>query len=339
MVLACGGGAYHLDLAARQGRLEDVGRVEGALGSAGSHQRVQFVDEGHDARVAQLLDNLPEALLELAAVLGACHYVAEVDGQHAHVEQVGRHAPLDYRLRQPFDDGRLADARLTDEHRVVLGAAREDLDDPADLFGAADDGVELAVTGVVGEVAGVLVEERRVDSLGLVLGVGCRQDAPAHRVDVTRQFLQYAVGDAVTLADDAEQDVLGGYHVAAEAARLGARQLHDAPGARRDGRCLVARETVAAADHLLNLVTERFEGAAELRQHLAGGTALAHEAEQEVLGTDHGVTQLAPLFACEVEDQAGSIVVPVQGVLRAGAAYKGWKRCVGREWRREGMVL
>ena len=39
------GGADALQLAARQRRLEDVGRVDGALGGAGAHERVQLVDE------------------------------------------------------------------------------------------------------------------------------------------------------------------------------------------------------------------------------------------------------------------------------------------------------
>ena len=61
-------------------------------------------------------------------------------------------------LGQAFDDGGLADARLADEHRVVLGAAREDLDDAADLLVAADDRVELALRGQLGEVAAVALQ-------------------------------------------------------------------------------------------------------------------------------------------------------------------------------------
>ena len=46
---------------------------------------------------------------------------------------------------EPFDDRRLADAGLADEHRVVLGAARQHLDDAADLLVAADHRIELAL--------------------------------------------------------------------------------------------------------------------------------------------------------------------------------------------------
>ena len=61
-----------LQLAARQRRLEDVRGIDGAFGGARTDERVQLVDEQHGVvGVAQLLDDLLEALLELAAVLGA----------------------------------------------------------------------------------------------------------------------------------------------------------------------------------------------------------------------------------------------------------------------------
>ena len=58
------------------------------------------------------------------------------------------HVAVDDAAGQALDDGGLADAGLADQHRVVLGAAREHLDDPADLLVAADDRVELALPGL-----------------------------------------------------------------------------------------------------------------------------------------------------------------------------------------------
>jgi hypothetical protein len=63
---------------------------------------------------------------------------------------------------EALDDGGLADARLADEHRVVLGAAAEHLDDAADLVVAADDRVDLAVAGAGGEVLPVLLQRGEV---------------------------------------------------------------------------------------------------------------------------------------------------------------------------------
>ena len=47
--------------------------------------------------------------------------------------------------REALDDGRLADARLAGEDRVVLAAADQDVDHLADLGLAADDRVDLAL--------------------------------------------------------------------------------------------------------------------------------------------------------------------------------------------------
>ena len=72
---------------------------------------------------------------------------AEVERDEALVLEPLGHVALDDAAGEALDDGGLADARLADEHRVVLGAARQHLDDPADLLVAADDGVELARRG------------------------------------------------------------------------------------------------------------------------------------------------------------------------------------------------
>ena len=68
------------DLAARERRLQDVRRVERALGGAGPDQRVDLVDEDDDVRVlVQLADDSLESLLELAAVLRAGDDQREVE--------------------------------------------------------------------------------------------------------------------------------------------------------------------------------------------------------------------------------------------------------------------
>ena len=63
-------------------------------------------------------------------------------------------------MGETFDDGSLADAGLTHQDRVVLGAAGEDLDGLFDLVGAADHGIDAAVAGAIGEIDAVLVERR-----------------------------------------------------------------------------------------------------------------------------------------------------------------------------------
>ena len=160
-----------LQLAARQRRLEDVRRVDRALGRAGADERVQLVDEQHRVvGVAQLLDDLLEPLLELAAVLRAGDERADVERQDALVEQRLRHVAGDDAVGEALGDRRLADAGLADERRVVLRPARQDLDDPLDLLLAADDRVELAGARGLGEVDAELVDRRGLAGALRLLG-------------------------------------------------------------------------------------------------------------------------------------------------------------------------
>ena len=84
-VLVERGGADAAQLAAGQRRLEQVGGVHRALGGAGADQGVQLVDEEDDLAVGvgDLLEHRLEAVLELAAVLGAGDQRAQVEGDDA----------------------------------------------------------------------------------------------------------------------------------------------------------------------------------------------------------------------------------------------------------------
>ena len=150
-----------VQLAAREHRLEQVGGVHGALGRPGADDRVQLVDEEDDLAVGvlDLLEHGLQALLELAAVLGARDERPQVERHHA----LGRFrpsgtSPRTMRWASPSTMAVLPTPGLADEHGVVLGAAAEDLDDAADLLVPADDRVELARAGVGGQVAAVLLE-------------------------------------------------------------------------------------------------------------------------------------------------------------------------------------
>ena len=139
-VLVERGRADHAQLTAREHRLDHVAGVDRAFGAARAHDRVQLVDEGDDLAlgVGDLLEHGLEPLLELAAVLRARDHRTDVERDHALAAQTVGNVALDDAPGEAFDDRGLADAGLTDEHRVVLRAARQHLDDPADLLVAAD---------------------------------------------------------------------------------------------------------------------------------------------------------------------------------------------------------
>jgi hypothetical protein len=214
-------------LAAGEHRLEQVGGVDRALGGAGADDRVQLVHEEDDlaARVGDLLEDRLQALLELAAVLRAGQQRADVERDDAAVHQRLGDVLVDDPLREALDDRGLADARLADEDRVVLGAAGEDLDDAADLVVAADHRVELALAGLVGEVAAELLQR-----LEGVLGVLAGHAVPsAHLADGAGQRVVRGAGAAQRVAGAAgrlregEEEVLRGDVLVAEPAGLALR--------------------------------------------------------------------------------------------------------------------
>ena len=83
------------------------------------------------------------------------------------------HILIDDSPGKAFDDGRLADAGLADEDRIVLGAARQHLNDAADLFVAADHGIELAAARQLSQIAAVLFQ-RLVFRFRILIGHALR---------------------------------------------------------------------------------------------------------------------------------------------------------------------
>ena len=112
------------DFAPRERGLEDVRGVQRALCRPRADERVQLIDEDDDVRVVrELLHDGLEALFELPAILRAGDDQGDVERKNALVGQEMRHVAVHDFLREPFHDGRLADARLADEDRVVFRAA------------------------------------------------------------------------------------------------------------------------------------------------------------------------------------------------------------------------
>jgi hypothetical protein len=291
--------AHAAQLAAREHGLQHVRGVHRALGGAGADDRVQLVDEQHHLalRFGDLLEHGLQAVLELAAVLGPGDQGAEVERDHALVLERLGDVPLHDALRQTLDDRGLADARLADQHGVVLGAAREHLYHAAHLVVAADHGIELALARGLGEVAAVALER-----LVAVLGVGV-VDALVPP-DLLEHAQQRVAGDAGApqhlgrgrlRVDEREQQVLGRDVLVLERLGLAQRLLEDAIELRRDarGRALGPRER---RERAIDLGQDGPGIRAELTER--GGddpTLLAEKRLKKLLGRDLGPVGLLGL--------------------------------------------
>jgi hypothetical protein len=143
--LGVGGGADALELPGRQGRLEQVGCIQGAArGRAGADQGVDLVDEEDRVRVSTSCLSTPSGAARSRHGTWCRPAGRPCRGRRPGLGQDVRHAAFDDAAGQAFGDGGLADPGFADQQRVVLAAAAEGLDDALDFLLAADQRVDLA---------------------------------------------------------------------------------------------------------------------------------------------------------------------------------------------------
>jgi hypothetical protein len=268
-------------------------------GRAGADQRVDLVDEENGVGlVLQLLEHALQALLEVAAVLGAGQQRAHVERVDGGVGQHLGHVLLGDAPGQAFGDGGLAHAGFAHQQRVVLAPAAQHLDDTLDLVLAADQRVDLAVAGLLVQVLRELVQRRALGVTALfLLAFGARARLVALG-RLRRVALLDAVGDEV-------------HHVQPRHALL--VQVVDGV------RILLAEDGhqhVGAGDFLL---------AAARGLHVHDG-ALDHALEtQRGLGVDlFGAAHRGRVFL----DEGGQALAQVVDVGGAGAQHLGGRRVV-----------
>ena len=147
----------------------------------------------------ELLQHRLQALLEVAAVLGAGEQRAHVERVDAGTSRrISGTSPSMMRQRQALGDRGLADAGLADQQRVVLAAAAQHLDHALDLVLAADQRIDLAGDGERVQVLRVAARARRLDC---VSGLGFAARPPARACPARLRRLGDAVRDEV---DDVE---------------------------------------------------------------------------------------------------------------------------------------
>ena len=154
------GGADAVQLAARQRRLQQIGRVHRALRLSRTDQRVHLVDEQDDLALggSDLGEHRLQPFLELATEFRAGNQRAHVERHQPLVAQAFGHVAIDDAQSETFRNGRLADARLADQHGIVLRAPRQHLHRAPDFLVAADDRIELAGACEFGQIARIFLE-------------------------------------------------------------------------------------------------------------------------------------------------------------------------------------
>src|SRR5690606_23340279 len=93
-----------------------------------------------------------QSLLELATELGAGNQRPHIKCKDFLVLQSLRDLAVDYALCEPFKNGGLAHARLTNQDGVVLGTALQHLDGTANFGVTTNDRVQFAIGCLLGQI-------------------------------------------------------------------------------------------------------------------------------------------------------------------------------------------
>ena len=288
---------------------------------------MQLVDEQDDVAAGpDLLEDLLEALLEVTAVARPGDQGAQVERVQLLVLEGFRHLALDDLLGESLHHRGLAHAGLTDQHRVVLGAPGQHLHDPLDFLLPADDRVELAFPGTLGEVAAELVEHQRGGRRGLgraarrgrllaLVAVEQLDDLLADPVQVGTQLDQHLSGNALALTDEAKQDVLGADVVVAELQGLPQRELEHLLRTRGEGD-VPGRRLLSLADDLLNLLPHGLQADPQRLEGLSGyALALVDQAKQDVFRADVVVVEHPGFFLRQNHNSSSPVGEPLEHLV------------------------
>ena len=144
-------------------------------------------------------------------------------------------------------------------------------------------------------------------------------DLLAHPAEVGAELDEHLGGDALALADEAEQDVLGADVVVAELQRLAERQLEDLLGTGGE-RDVTRRRRAALADDLLDLAADRLERDAERFERLRSDAfTFVDQTEEDVLGADVAVVQQSCFFLCQHDHPTS----PIGEAFKHGGSVSG----------------
>ncbi len=212
-VLVQRGRADTVQFAARQRRLEHIAGVDRAFGLASPDHGMNLVDENDRLALVlrQLLEHTLEPLFEFTPVLGARQQRSHIEHQHTLALQRLRDLFIDNALGEAFHNGGFTNTGLPDQHRVVLGTPLQDLDAAPDLIVAANNGIELALLGALGEIKGEFLQ-----CFTLPFGFGAIDALPAthsrdrlfERGEFGTVFTEQLAGVALVLCQG-EQEQLG----------------------------------------------------------------------------------------------------------------------------------
>ena len=114
---------------------------------------MKFVDKQNGiASASHFVHHRLDPLFELASVLGTGNHHCKIQNHDSLVGQNLGHFAVDDTLREAFDNRSLANARLAQQNRVVLGSSAKNLRSAFNLTFATDNRVQLSLTSQFGQI-------------------------------------------------------------------------------------------------------------------------------------------------------------------------------------------
>ena len=272
---------------------------------------MQLIDEQNDVAVLlHFVDGGLDTLFKIATVLRTRDHTGKIKSHQTLAFQQLRHLAFMNLQRQAFRNGGLADARFTDEHRIILRTTRQDLNDTFNLVMTADDRVNLAFGCELCQVAAKLfkctaaflfaVFVLRVRVAGSFIDgitVGKRRGQRiCNALRVNAEHLQETHRKAFTVFNDGNEQVLRADVVTAE---FGGRELCHLQNAlcARGEICGGEVRRRRSANLLLHQALVIVCRDAEFIQHVErNAAALCNQAVEHVLTADVIVAKFLRLF-------------------------------------------
>ncbi len=185
------------DLARRQQRLEKIGRVHyPARGRACTDNGVNFVYEQDSLRtLAKLVQQRLEALLEIPSIFCTSEQSPQIKRINDAVgEQLG-HLVIYDTLGKALGNRSLTHTGLTNEQRIVLATASQNLRDPLDLMFTPNQRVDTALTRQIIQIACIGIEW--ISSCGRIAALLILHFPVAFRIAVVTRHLGNAMSDVI----------------------------------------------------------------------------------------------------------------------------------------------
>ena len=150
----------HTDLALCQRGLKDIRRVHGAFCVSGTHDVMHLINDQNDVLVLRrLIDNILHTALKLTAELGSRNHSGHIQKINGHIQELRRNFTICDLHRKTFSHSRLTDTRFTNQGRVILRTAVEDLNNSLEFLFTTDQTVDLSFFGQTRKIGAVLLEE------------------------------------------------------------------------------------------------------------------------------------------------------------------------------------